>query len=263
LAVLTALPARAQTSSDELARKHFESGVAYLQESDYDSALKAFDKAYELSKRPEILLNLATVHERRGDLSQAITSLKRYLEAAPESDQAATVKNRIANLEKRVEASPKTAPTGTTEPPAAASSPGPAPTTAPAPTPAPTADSAEPAPSRVPAYIALSIGGAAAVGAVLTGVLAQAEYNDAKDKCAPTCTDDDVSTGKGMALTSTVLTGVAVVGIGIGAALLFTGGGKSEGSASAGSQVRATSGLPRFVIGVGPRAASAQASWSF
>src|SRR5438045_6655545 len=52
---------QAQSTSDDLARRHFESGAAYLEESDYDNALKAFEKAYELSKRPEILLNIATV----------------------------------------------------------------------------------------------------------------------------------------------------------------------------------------------------------
>jgi Tetratricopeptide repeat len=255
LAVLTALPARAQTSSDDLARKHFESGVAYLQESDYDSALKAFEKSYELSKRPEILLNLATVHERRGDLANAISSLKRYLEAVPESDQAATVKNRITNLEKRLETQPKPAAPGTASPAPAATPSQPTPSST-APAAAPAEAPAEQTQSRIPAYIALSIGGAAAVGAVLTGVLAQSEYNDAKDSCSPGCTDDEVSTGKSMALTSTVLTGVAVVGVGIGAALLFTGGSKSEAPP-------ASSRLPRFVVGIGPRAASAQASWSF
>src|SRR5688572_26618057 len=73
--------------SDELARKHFESGVAYLQESDYENALRAFEKSYELSKRPEILLNIATVNERRNDLKGAITALEKFLATAPESDQ--------------------------------------------------------------------------------------------------------------------------------------------------------------------------------
>ncbi len=30
-------------SPDDLARRHFESGVAYLQEADYENALKAFE----------------------------------------------------------------------------------------------------------------------------------------------------------------------------------------------------------------------------
>src|SRR5688572_4620713 len=124
--LMASAPAWAQTSDDELGRRHFESGVAYLQESDYDNALKAFEKAYALSKRPAILLNIATVHERKGDLKAAIDALKRYLEAAPEGEEAQSVKNRIANLEKRLESDP---------PPALA----PAPTPAPAATPPPAA----------------------------------------------------------------------------------------------------------------------------
>src|SRR5882724_6934947 len=94
---------RAQSTSDDLARRHFDSGVAYLEESDYDNALKSFEKSYELSKRPEILLNIATVHERQSDLPGAITALKSYLEAAPQGEHVDTVKLRIQNLEKRVQ----------------------------------------------------------------------------------------------------------------------------------------------------------------
>ena len=108
MAVLRSAPAYAQTSADELARKHFDSAVAYLQEKDYESALRAFEKSYELSKRPEILLNIATVHEQRGELGAARDALKRYLETAPESDRTAGVKERLANLEKRIEPPPPT-----------------------------------------------------------------------------------------------------------------------------------------------------------
>ncbi|HMJ16431.1 MAG TPA: tetratricopeptide repeat protein, partial [Polyangiaceae bacterium] len=93
--------ARAQeASADELARRHFESGVAYLQESDYANALKAFEKSYELSKRPEILLNIATVHERQGNLRLAVTTLQQYLATAPGDERTVTIENRIRNLEK-------------------------------------------------------------------------------------------------------------------------------------------------------------------
>lgn len=92
----------AQSTSDELGRRHFESGVAYLEESDYDSAITAFQKAYDLSKRPEILLNLATVHERRGDLPSALAALRAFLAAAPDGEHADAVKLRIQNLEKRL-----------------------------------------------------------------------------------------------------------------------------------------------------------------
>lgn len=207
-------PASSQASPDELARKHFESGVAYLQESDYDSALRAFEKAYQLSKRPEILLNVATVHERAGDLPAAVGALERYLEAAPEGEHVETVKLRITNLKKRIE-EPPTADAGA--PQAQPKAPPPPPPTATAAAPAPT-----PAPDRLPAYVAFGVGGLAAAGAVLTGVLAQSEYDDAKEQCAPSCSDDELANGRALALTSTILTGVAVVSVGVGTVLWFT-----------------------------------------
>jgi hypothetical protein len=256
--LMAAAPARAQSSDDELGRRHFESGVAYLQESDYENALKAFEKAYALSKRPAILLNIATVHERKGDLKAAINALERYLEVAPDSEEAQSVKNRIANLEKRLESSPPPAATPAptpAPPPQTNSAPAAAPAAPPAtPPPSPPAESAPP--NRIPAYIALSIGGLSAAGAVLTGILAQSEYGNAEDECKPNCTDDQLSTGRTMAVTSTILTGVAVVGVGIGAALLFTGGSEP-------APVPAATAAPRVFVGVGPRGAAAQASWSF
>jgi hypothetical protein len=255
LVLALSAPTWAQSSDDELGRRHFESGVAYLQESDYENALKAFEKAYALSKRPAILLNIATVHERRGDSKSAIEALKRFLETAPDGDEAQSVRNRIANLEKRLEAEPPA--TAPTAPAPAPTAPGPA-TTAPAPapsTPPPSAAAESSAPNRIPAYIALSIGGLSVAGAVLTGILAQSEYNNAEEECSPRCSDDQLSTGRTMALTSTVLTGVAVVGIGVGAALLFTSASEPEPVPAA--------GIPRVFVGVGPRGGGAHASWSF
>src|SRR5688572_3859749 len=84
--LLLSAAAGAQTNADELARRHFDSGVAYLEESDLENALKAFEKAYGLSKRPAILLNIASVHERRGDTQAAITALRGYLDAEPNGE---------------------------------------------------------------------------------------------------------------------------------------------------------------------------------
>src|SRR5437763_644475 len=121
--------ASAQSSSDDLARRHFESGAAYLEESDYDNALQAFQKAYDLSKRPEILLNIATVHERKAELSPAIDSLTQFLGVAPPNDpHIDAVKLRIENLRKRLADAPAGATSGS-PPPSAAPAPAPAPTT--------------------------------------------------------------------------------------------------------------------------------------
>lgn len=241
-----------QDSPDELARRHFESGVAYLQEADYENALKAFEKSYELSKRPDLLLNIATVHERKGDFKAGVASLKKFLEVAPETEQRATVEARIANLEKRIQE-------GATAPPKEGdgATPGKDPPTTPQAVPGPDKKPADEK-SNVPAFVLLGIGGVTAAGAVLTGVLAKGEYDDAKDQCSPRCTDDDVSAGKTLALTSTILTGVAVVSASIGAVLYFT-------SKPATSEKAARIPPRRFDVGFGvaPGGAAAQASFRF
>jgi tetratricopeptide (TPR) repeat protein len=231
--------AAAQTASDDLARRHFDSGVAYLEESDLENALKAFTKAYELSKRPAILLNIATVEERRGDLNAAITALDRYLAAEPKGAHAETTRLRIQNLQKRVENEP--AP----EAPPPASEPAPSPAPPPAAAPPPPAP-APPPPSPPPAevddgppisvYFAFGVGGAATLTAVLTGILANTEYEAAKARCAPTCLESEVSTGKTLALVSTITTGVAIVGVGAGVALLLA---SSKGSSATRVELRA------------------------
>lgn len=245
----------AQPTADELARKHFESGVAYLAESDYPGALRAFEKSFELSKRPEILLNIATVHERAGNLPAAVASLERYLELSPNGEHVEPVKLRIANLKKRIEESP-TSP-AQTEP-----EPEPVPTTTGAPTAPPPTHTPPPPPppsepDRVPAYVAFGVGGLAAIGAIVTGVLAQSEHSNAEDTCAPRCTDDQLSSGKTLALTSTILTGVAIAGASVGAILWFT--------ADSGEQPPSAAKARRFDVrvGGGPSGGAAEAVWRF
>ena len=103
LQLIFVLPAAGQRQTDELARRHFESGASYLEQSDYESALREFKKSYELSERPEILLNLALVHERTGDWEHAISAINKFIAAAPESERIGTLKLRRDNLQKRLD----------------------------------------------------------------------------------------------------------------------------------------------------------------
>ncbi|HKQ69811.1 MAG TPA: tetratricopeptide repeat protein, partial [Polyangiaceae bacterium] len=179
--------ASAQTSDDEYARRHFESGAAYLQQSNYDDALREFQAAYSLSKRPQLLLNIANVYERLGKLREAIDALTQYLGDDPKSVDRTTIETRIANLKKRLD----------TAPPVASASP--VPTADRAAPPSSAASTASPAPSpatprhpanRAPAYIGFGVGGAAAIGAVVTGLLANGKFHDAETSCKPNCPDD-------------------------------------------------------------------------
>jgi len=242
--------ARAQSTSDDLARRHFDSGVAYLEESDYENALKAFEKAHELSRRPEILLNIATVHERQSDLQAAVASLKAYLDAAPQGEHVETVKLRVQNLEKRMQEQDAARPPAPAPPPTVAPPPPPAEAKLPPPPPP------QGEPNRLPAFIALGVGGVMAGGSVVTGILAKSKYDDAEAGCGRTrsCSDDQLSSSRTLAITSTVLTGAAVLGVGLGVALLLT---SSDEADSVGK------GKPRLDVALGPRAAAASALWSF
>jgi hypothetical protein len=257
---LVLVPARAfaqAPSPDELARRHFESGTAYLQESDYENALKAFQKAYELSKRPAILINVATVEERRGNIEGAITALRRYLELEPNGEHAETTRLRLQNLEKRAAEAPP--PAAAVAPAAIPAEPAPAPPppapTQPASKPAPTATDDGTAADRTPAYIAFGVGGVAAIGAIVTGILANSEYQNAKDECSPACTDAELSSGRTLATVSTVATGVAVVGAGFGLVLWL--------SAAPSDAARSAEPRARIGVGLGPSGPRAEARFAF
>jgi hypothetical protein len=249
-----------QDSPDELGRRHFESGEAYFKVSDYDNALREFTQAYELSKRPEILISIATVHERMAHPRDAVAALEKYLAEAPQGKDADTVRIRVDNLKKRLDATPSG---GTATPPPSASS---APPAAPATSAAPAAASSKPPPAsppageqygpNVPALLLIGTGGLATAGAVVTGILAQNEYDSAKRTCSPHCTDHQLSPGRTLAWTSTALTGVAVVGVGVGVTLLIATGHQHEEKPPSAS-------VPRLFVGLGPGGGAAAASWTF
>jgi len=87
----------------------------------------------------------------------------------------------------------------------------------------------------------------------VTGVLAKSEHTNAEETCSPNCTDDQLSSGRTLAVTSTVLTGAAVVAASIGAVLFF----------GANSDEHASTATPRVAIGATPQGASATARWRF
>jgi hypothetical protein len=67
-------------------------------EGDYLGAVHAFEQAYALSGRIEMLFNLANAHERLGNYSEASVALRGYIPHSPESQRAALEK-RLARFE--------------------------------------------------------------------------------------------------------------------------------------------------------------------
>jgi tetratricopeptide (TPR) repeat protein len=248
--LLASAPGLAQTD-DEAARKHFESGTEYLARSDYDNALREFKAAYELSKRPELLLNIATVYERMGRTQDAVDALTLLLSENPNHPQHATIQQRIDNLKKRLSEAPDAG--AVSQDAAPSEAPAPIQTAPPPPAPAPK-PAPESGPNRVPAFIVLGIGGAAAIGAVTFGVMAKTKFDDAKADCKPNCDNNTVDKIERFALVSDILSGVAVLGVGIGTVLLLTAGSSEE---------KPTGAVPALRLGVARRGAGAEATWRF
>jgi hypothetical protein len=201
-----------------------------------------------------LLLNIANVYERMGKLQQAVDALTKYLEEDPKSPERTTHETRVANLKKRIEAMPPPSPPATTAAPIASSAPTAAPVPTAPPAPPPAAPPPASTPNRAPAFIAFGVGGAAAIGAVVTGLVAKGKYDDADKECKPGCSDETVSSIKSMALVSDVLSGVAIAGVGVGAILLLT---------SRGSPETATGSKPSIAGGVGPSGGRLEATWRF
>jgi hypothetical protein len=87
----------------------------------------------------------------------------------------------------------------------------------------------------------------------VTGIMANSEYQNAKENCSPACTDEELSSGRTLATVSTVATGVALVGAGFGLVLWL----------STPSPEASAAGRPRVLVGLGAGGPRAEARIDF
>jgi hypothetical protein len=185
-----------------------------------------------------------------GNLDQAVEALEGYLALDAEGEHAATVNIRIENLKKRM-------PEDEAQLPAKPEQASEKPEEAPAESPEPAAPQpAEPSePDRTWAYVTLAGAGVFAAGAAVTGIMAQGEHDDLENSCKPYCNGSQTSRGKNLALVSTILTGVAVVGAAGGLYLWM--------SADGGREAPVASVVPRLDLDVGGDRVRASATFRF
>lgn len=209
------------SADDERARTHFDAGRLHYDEGAYDRALIEFQRSYELSRRPILLLNLATVKERLGMHAEAAADLRAYLEAEPEDDARDRLERRITNLE-------RLAAGNAGDPEIEPADPGPG-----------------PAPAGGPdggllgvAIASYAAGGAGLVVMAVLGGLALAEDAALAAGCgaSASCSDAEVADANTFALASDVGLGVGVAGVAVGTVLLVvalsSGGASSAGEVS-------------------------------
>ncbi len=105
LALLPGPRAHAQGSApgrDDEAREVFERGRAAYARGEYEGALAAFQEAYELSERPELLYNIGQTADRLRRDREALEAFDGYLAALPDAPNRAEVDARARVLREQI-----------------------------------------------------------------------------------------------------------------------------------------------------------------
>lgn len=102
--VLVALTAPAHAQPDDArarAGAAFKRAVAAEQRKDWRTAIREYEAAYQASPHPDVLYNIAGIHERLGELRTAAGYYQRYLDDKPDADDRAKVIGKLAELRAR------------------------------------------------------------------------------------------------------------------------------------------------------------------
>lgn len=99
LVALRAAPVAADSADPrEKAAASFKQGQAYFQRGDYDRAITEYQAAFDLSKEPSLVFNIALCHNRAKRPEQALSAYRKYLELAPSGDVADEARDEVARL---------------------------------------------------------------------------------------------------------------------------------------------------------------------
>lgn len=85
--------------TDREARGLFLAGEAAYDRGEFGAALDYFQRAFDLSQRPQLLFNVGLAASRAGDIARARAAFQRYLDEVPDAPNRGDVEARIAELE--------------------------------------------------------------------------------------------------------------------------------------------------------------------
>ncbi|MBI4224404.1 MAG: tetratricopeptide repeat protein [Deltaproteobacteria bacterium] len=104
--VLSGLPL--VTRSDlALAKRHYRQGVRSFRRGRFEEAIANFQKSYDLSKKAELLYNIAVCHHNLANDGEAVRFFKRYLIENPYAEDQTKIKDSIWLAERRLRKSEK------------------------------------------------------------------------------------------------------------------------------------------------------------
>ncbi len=97
--------ASAQTTEDiEQAKKRFREGKAFYEDEDFLEAARAFEDAYDLSGRSELLYNVGRAYWRANRLKKAEQYFQTYLNELPDASNADEVVESIIEIQEEMAA---------------------------------------------------------------------------------------------------------------------------------------------------------------
>jgi hypothetical protein len=131
---------KARTPDAEKARQLFQQGSKYYDIGQFDRAIEAWQQGYEQKPDPSFLYNIAQAYRQKEDPGKAIFFYKSFLRNSPKPktqadiDKRSDVDQKIAALQKQLDAKTPTTTTTTTTTTATTTTPPPVATTPPPPT---------------------------------------------------------------------------------------------------------------------------------
>jgi tetratricopeptide (TPR) repeat protein len=224
-------PAVPPSSDLEAAKAHFAAGSAYYDQANYNDAVREFGEAYRLSRRVDLLYNIALCYERLYQYDEAIRTLERYLSERPGAPDRTAIQTRIGNLKKlRASQPPPPAPDPYEMPPPEPQPP-PLVEQVPVMLPPPPA----PAPRRrwfLPGTLVMASGAGVLVAALATGATTELLYQDLIKKCpnnvCPAAERGRVELAQDLAVTTYVLLGIGGAALLAGAVILAVQGARER-----------------------------------
>ena len=95
---------RARADDAQKARDLFTQGNTFFDLGQFDQAIDAWQKGYQLKNDPGFLYNIAQAYRMMGDAQKAIFFYKRYLSNAPKAHNRVEVEQKIEALQKQLSA---------------------------------------------------------------------------------------------------------------------------------------------------------------
>ena len=100
LGALGVLSTSARADERTEARSHFKRGMAEIADGKYEPGIEELKKAYDILPHPNVLYNIARAYVDEGDLENAVTYYRKYLESNPKDREE--VAQIVAALDARI-----------------------------------------------------------------------------------------------------------------------------------------------------------------